>query len=125
MARHEVALIELLLHGDAQTPGLLAMPEVTIVGPATAQCREGIVSFKLRGVDSPALVQALARHHIRVHARVTDGYSGHILGPLGLQDCLRVSLAHDNTPEGVRARLRGVAAHRPGPSGISGCVPAS
>jgi selenocysteine lyase/cysteine desulfurase len=120
MARHEAALIELLLHGDADTPGLLAMPEVTIVGPATAQGREGIVSFNLRGMDSPTLVQALARRHIRVHARVTDGYSGHILGALGLQDCLRVSVAHYNTPDEVRACLRAVAAHRPGPSGVSG-----
>ncbi len=114
MARHEAALIGLLLNGDAQTPGLLSMPEVTIVGPATAQGREGIVSFNLRGMDSPTLVQALARRHIRVHARVTDGYSGHILGALDLQDCLRVSLAHYNTPEEVRACLRTVAQVREG-----------
>jgi selenocysteine lyase/cysteine desulfurase len=114
MARHEAALIGLLLKGDAQTPGLLSMPEVTIVGPATAQGREGIVSFNLRGMDSPALVQALARRQIRVHARVTDGYSGHILGALGLQDCLRVSLAHYNTPDEVRACLRAVAQVREG-----------
>jgi cysteine desulfurase/selenocysteine lyase len=112
MARHEAALIGLLLHGDVRTPGLLSMPEVTLVGPATAQGREGIVSFNLRGMNSPNLVQALARRHIRVHARVTDGYSGHILGALGLQDCLRVSLAHYNTPEEVRACLRAVAQAR-------------
>jgi selenocysteine lyase/cysteine desulfurase len=114
MARHEAALIGLLLDGDATTPGLLSMPEVTLVGPATAQGREGIVSFNLRGMDSPTLVQFLARHHIRVHARVTDGYSGHILGALGLQDCLRVSLAHYNTPEEVRACMRAVAQARAG-----------
>lgn len=114
MARHEAALIEMLLHGDAQTPGLLSMPEVTIVGPAATQGREGIVSFNLRGMDSPKLVQALARRYIRVHARVTDGYSGHILGALGLQDCLRVSLAHYNTPDEVRACLRAVAEVREG-----------
>jgi selenocysteine lyase/cysteine desulfurase len=112
MARHEAALIGLLLHGDAHTPGLLSMSEVTLVGPATAQGREGIVSFNLRGMNSPSLVQALARRHIRVHARVTDGYSGHILGALGLQDCLRISLAHYNTPEEVRACLRAVAQAR-------------
>jgi selenocysteine lyase/cysteine desulfurase len=114
MARHEAALIGLLLHGDVRTPGLLSMPEVTLVGPATAQGREGIVSFNLRGMNSPNLVQALARRHIRVHARVTDGYSGHILGALGLQDCLRVSVAHYNTPEEVRACLRAVAQARAG-----------
>lgn len=108
MARHEAALIELLLHGDAATPGLLDLPGVTIVGPATAAGREGIVSFNLRGMDSPALVQALADRGIRVHARVTDGYSGHILGALGLQDCLRVSVAHYNSPDEVRACLRAV-----------------
>jgi selenocysteine lyase/cysteine desulfurase len=113
MAVHESALIQLLIHGDADTPGLLAIPGVTLVGPPTAEGREGLVSFNLRGVDSPTLVQRLAQRGIRVHARVTDGYSGHILGALGLQDCLRVSLAHYNTPDEVRACLRAVAGVQP------------
>jgi selenocysteine lyase/cysteine desulfurase len=113
MAAHESALIQLLIHGDADTPGLLATPGITLVGPPTAEGREGLVSFNLRGVDSPDLVQHLAQRGIRVHARVTDGYSGHILGALGLQDCLRVSLAHYNTPDEVRACLRAVAGVQP------------
>ena len=118
MAAHESALIQLLIHGDADIPGLLAIPGVTLVGPPTAEGREGLVSFNLRGVDSPTLVQRLAQRGIRVHARVTDGYSGHILGALGLQDCLRVSLAHYNTPDEVRACLRAVAgAARTAPPG--------
>lgn len=106
MARQEAALITLLLEGDAQTPGLRQLPGVTVIGLPQAAGREGLVSFHLRGMDSPALVKALAARGIRVHARVSDGYSGHILGALGLQDCLRVSLAHYNTAEEVRACLQ-------------------
>jgi selenocysteine lyase/cysteine desulfurase len=109
MAAHESALIHLLIHGDDSTPGLLAIHGVTLVGPPTAQGREGLVSFNLQGMDSPTLVQHLAQRGIRVHARVSDGYSGHILGAIGLQDCLRVSLAHYNSPDEVRACLRVIA----------------
>lgn len=113
MARHEAALIGLLLDGDAEAPGLRTMPQVTVIGPSQAQGREGLVSFNVHGMASPDAVRALAERGIRVHARIADGYSGHILSALGLEDCLRVSLAHYNTPDEIRACLRAVNALRP------------
>jgi cysteine desulfurase/selenocysteine lyase len=114
MERHEAALIDLLINGDATTPGLKSFDDVKIIGPLTLEGREGIVSFNLDGMASPDLVQEFAKRGIRVHARVSDGYSGHILGALGLDDCLRVSMCHYNSPEEVRQFLGALAEIRQG-----------
>ena len=105
MERHEAALIDLLINGDAKTPGLASFDDVKIIGPLSLKGREGIVSFNLEGMTSPDLVQEFAKRGIRVHARVSDGYSGHILGALGIEDCLRVSMCHYNAPDEVRQFL--------------------
>lgn len=105
MAAHEKALVGLLIHGDAQTPGLLAHPGVTLIGPPDLANRQGIVSFGLKGFTAPELVRKYAEHDIRVHARIDDEYSGHILADLGMKDCLRVSLCHYNTAAEIRAAL--------------------
>ncbi|MDA0368731.1 MAG: aminotransferase class V-fold PLP-dependent enzyme [Proteobacteria bacterium] len=115
MERHEAALIDLLINGDAKTEGLRAFDDVKIIGPLTLEGREGIVSFNLDGMSSPDLVQEFAKRGIRVHARVSDGYSGHILGALGVEDCLRVSMCHYNAPDEVRqflAALKEIRASR-------------
>ena len=106
MERHEAALIHLLLLGEAGLVGLADFDGVTLVGPATLVGREGIVSFNLEGLRAPELVRRFAAEDIRVHARISDGYSGHILAALGIPDCLRVSLCHYNTLDEVRQLLR-------------------
>ena len=110
MARHEAALIQLLLFGEDGLTGLAAFDGVTLVGPPTLAGREGMVSFNLDGLRAPALVRRFAEHDIRVHARIADGYSGHILAALGIPDCLRVSMCHYNTLDEVRALLRALRA---------------
>ena len=105
MVSHEQALIELLLFGDDQTPGLAGFNGVTLVGPAQLEGREGIVSFNLEGVQAPDLVKKFAARGIRVHARISDAYSGRILANIGIEDCLRVSLCHYNSPAEVRTFL--------------------
>ncbi len=109
MAAHEAALVSLLLNGDHEVPGLACYDDITLVGPPSTEGREGLVSFTLAGIDSPTLVRLFAQKGIRVHARVSDAYSGHILGALGLDDCLRVSLSHYNTPQEVRQFLDALA----------------
>ncbi len=106
MERHEGALIQLLLFGEEELTGLADFNGVTLVGPPTLEGREGIVSFNLEGLRGPELVKRFAAHDIRVHARISDGYSGHILAALGIPDCLRVSLCHYNTADEVRQLLR-------------------
>jgi selenocysteine lyase/cysteine desulfurase len=105
MARHETALLQLLLFGDGEIKGLSQRPRIELIGPADLAGRQGIVSFRLAGLSSPDLVSALAERGIRTHARITDAYSGHILDELGLPDCLRVSFCHYNTPDEVRLLL--------------------
>jgi len=101
MSAHEKGLVQLLLLGDGSHPGLTQNNKVTLVGPANLDNRQGIVSFGLAGMSAPDLVRAFAARDIRVHARVDDAYSGHILADLGLKDCLRVSLCHYNTPKEI------------------------
>ncbi len=109
MSAHETHLIAMLLFGDGNVPGLTDHPDIAVIGPSDTANREGMVSFTLRGMASPDLVRQLADRGIRVHARISDAYSGHILSALSLPDCLRVSLAHYNSPEEVRALLTAIA----------------
>jgi cysteine desulfurase / selenocysteine lyase len=111
IAAHEAHLVELLLRGEPGLPGLCAMPAVTLVGPPTTKARTAMVSFNLLGLSGPDLVCALRDDHaIRAHARTSDAYSGHILGALGIPDCLRISMCHANGPDEVRRLLRALAA---------------
>ncbi len=105
MERQEGALIDLLLNGDGSSKGLLATDGVAVIGRPSLEGREGIVSFNLAGISAPDLVQRFAANGIRVHARMSDAYSGHILAALGIPDCLRVSLCHYNTLDEVRRFL--------------------
>ena len=105
MAAHEKALVAMLIGGDGRHVGLVGTPGVTLVGPASLEGRQGIVSFGMAGRSAPDLVRAFAARGIRVHARIDDAYSGHILADLGLKDCLRVSLCHYNSPQEIGAFL--------------------
>ncbi len=105
MAAHEAALIDLLLFGDDEARGLSQFDNITLVGPAQLEGREGIVSFNLTGTPAQELVRKFAARGIRVHARISDAYSGRILAALGIEDCLRVSLCHYNSPAEVKTFL--------------------
>ena len=101
IAAQEAALLTRLLHGHGNRRGLAAMPGVTVLGGTGVAGREGVVSFTLDGMPSAALVAHLRDRGIRVHIRLNDHYSGNVLGPLGLADCVRVSVSHYNSPEEV------------------------
>lgn len=105
MAGQEAHLLDLLLNGGPGRRGLLARPDVAVIGEPGVARRAGIVSFTWRGLASADLVRHLATRDIRVHARIRDAYSGHILDALGLPDCVRVSLCHYNSADEVLALL--------------------
>lgn len=94
---HEARLLQAMLHGTGNLRGLAEMPGVTVIGGTTTAGREGVVSLTLKGMASADLVQHLAAQGIRVHVRNDDHYCGNILHPLGLADCVRVSVCHYNT----------------------------
>jgi len=110
IAAHEHGLVEAMLNGVDGQRGLAQMPPVFIIGGAGNPRREGLVSLAVRGVPSADVVRALAAAGIRVHLRCDDHYSKGVLEPLGMKECVRVSLAHYNSIEEVAQFLRAMEA---------------
>lgn len=101
---YETHLTDAMINGTGNLPGLRDMAHVTILGGADNPAREGLVSIVVAGMASPDVVTALNQQGIRTHTRKADHYSGNVLDPLGLSDCIRISLCHYNTEQEV-ARL--------------------
>ena len=101
---HERVLMEAMLHGTGNLPGLADHDEVVLIGGDTLDGRHGVVSLYHLAMGSADLVEYLRMRGIRVHIRKNDHYCGNILGPLGVTDCIRISVSHYNTEAEV-ARL--------------------
>lgn len=107
---HEHSLIDGMLNGVGNHPGLSAIPGVRLIGDDRVEGREGVVSLTLDGMEASALVDFLADRGIRVHIRKNDHYCGNVLQPLGIESCIRVSICHYNTPAEVTAFLTAMVA---------------
>ncbi len=94
---HEKDLTDAMLFGTGNLKGLTEIPEVGVLCGPENPLREGLVSMYVKGMDAETLVSALRERGIRTHARKADHYSANILTPLGLTDCVRVSMCHYNT----------------------------
>lgn len=108
---HEAHLINTMINGSGNLPGLRDMPQITILGGADNPAREGLVSIVVEGTPSAQVVTRLNEQGIRTHTRKADHYSSNVLDPLGRSDCVRVSLCHYNTEEEVAeflAAIRGI-----------------
>jgi selenocysteine lyase/cysteine desulfurase len=99
--QHEQMLAEKMMAGSGNLRGLKDVPGVQVIGGAGNSSREGVVSFALTGQQSEAVVAHLNRRGVRTHTRKADHYSGNVLDPLGLADCVRVSFSHYNTEQDV------------------------
>ena len=97
VAAQERRLIQAMLHGTGNLAGLAEMDRITLIGGDAVDGREGVISLRLEGMDSADLVERLRQGGVRVHIRKDDHYCGNILHPLGLADCIRVSVSHYNT----------------------------
>ncbi|SPH23340.1 Cysteine desulfurase SufS [Defluviimonas aquaemixtae] len=109
---HEARLIGAMLHGTGNLRGLAEMEGVTLIGGDATEGREGVVSLTLDGMSPGDLVAFLRDEGIRVHIRKNDHYCGNILGPLGLDACIRVSICHYNTEAEVARFLAAMEAAR-------------
>lgn len=98
---HEQMLAEKMVCGTGNLRGLKDIPGVSIIGGADNSRREGVASFSLAGQPSEAIVSFLNSRGVRTHTRKADHYSGNVLEPLGLSDCVRVSFSHYNTEQEV------------------------
>ena len=94
---HEHALAESMVNGTGNLRGLKDIPGLHIIGGADNARREGVVSVWLDGTPSEEVVTFLNGRGIRTHTRKADHYSGNVLTPLGLKDCIRVSFSHYNS----------------------------
>ncbi|GLQ34696.1 cysteine desulfurase-like protein [Amylibacter marinus] len=97
----ESALTQAMLFGVGNHKGLSDYEQVQIIGGADNPERKGLVSFSIKSLPSADVVERLRLRGIRTHERKADHYSGNILNPLGLLDCVRVSLCHYNSLEEV------------------------
>jgi len=111
----EQYLIELMMCGVDGQLGLDDLPTVTVLAGNHHARREGVVSIVLETIDSMALVQELAEAGVCVHSRSNDLYSGSMLAPLGLDSCVRISLAHYNSGDEVLHFLRALTMIIAGP----------
>ena len=110
IAAHEKQLVDLMLHGGGGQRGLAARPGVTVIGGVANPRREGLVSRAVAGRPAATVVRQLGDRGVRVHTRKNDYFSANILDPLGLETCVRVSLAHYNSADEVAVFLRAMEA---------------
>ncbi|WP_420583709.1 aminotransferase class V-fold PLP-dependent enzyme [Ruegeria sp.] len=101
---YETHLTNTAINGTGNLPGLRDMDHVTILAGVDNPAREGLVSIVVDGRASEDVVEVLNQQGIRTHTRKADHYSGNVLTPLGLPDCIRISFCHYNTEQEV-ARL--------------------
>jgi selenocysteine lyase/cysteine desulfurase len=94
---HEQSLADAMVNGTGNLRGLAHVPGLHIIGGADNSRREGVVSVWLEGRPSEEIVAFLNERGVRTHTRKADHYSGNVLSPLGLKDCVRVSFSHYNT----------------------------
>lgn len=107
---HEQRLIDAMMHGTGNQAGLADIPGVSVIAGVDNPAREGVVSLTLDRMEPEALVRFLNAHGVRTHIRLNDHYCGNILGPLGLEACVRVSISHYNTEAEVRNFLAAMTA---------------
>lgn len=105
---YETHLTTAMINGTGNLPGLRDMAHVRILAGADNPAREGLVSIVVDGIPSGEVVERLNQQGIRTHIRKADHYSGNVLEPLGLSDCIRISMCHYNTEAEVAQLLAAI-----------------
>lgn len=93
----EQDLVAAMMWGVGDLPGLAQLDAVTVIGPDNSEHRSGMVSFTIDSMDGPTAVDELNTDGVRTHARKQDYYSAGVLGPLGIDSCVRASMSHYNS----------------------------
>ena len=105
---YETHLTDIAINGTGNLPGLREMEHVTVLAGNDNPAREGLVSIVVDGIASEQVVETLNAQGIRMHTRKADHYSGNVLDPLGLSDCIRISFCHYNTEAEIAKMLAAV-----------------
>ncbi|WP_120631605.1 aminotransferase class V-fold PLP-dependent enzyme [Ruegeria sp. EL01] len=102
---YETHLTSAMIKGTGNLPGLRDMDHISILAGPDNPAREGLISITVRDLPSAEVVTRLNEQGIRTHTRKADHYSGNVLTPLGLSNCIRISLCHYNTEHEVAQLL--------------------
>ena len=99
---HISALLHRAINGANGNPGLRAMSHVRLhgVGEDLAH-RTCLVLFNLDGLDSYQGVEIYRRAGVRLHNRVRDVYTKHVLEGLDVHDGIRMAACHYNTADEI------------------------
>jgi cysteine desulfurase/selenocysteine lyase len=103
---HERALHNLLVFGGDGIPGLSQLERLQIHPQGHSPDGGPLSALTVRHMPARQVVNWLEEEGFRVHERVCDGYSKHTLEGMGIEECVRVSLAHYNSPQEVTAFLQ-------------------
>ena len=104
-----------MINGQDNINGLKDLEGIEIIGGEKNPNRKGLVSFRINGISSHAIVDFLNYKAIRTHVRKAYHYSGNILNPLGWEDCVRVSVCHYNSSEEIKLLLLALNEFQLGP----------
>jgi selenocysteine lyase/cysteine desulfurase len=108
---HCRALLHRCLHGAQGRPGLMAMQHVTVHAMTDDLSRRFcLILFSLAATDSYQAVELYGQAGIRLHNRTRDAYSKHTLEALGLDEGIRLSASHVNSPAEIDAFLEATEA---------------
>ncbi len=110
IAAHEQALSHRLLHGDGSLRGMIDIANVEVYGEKeNLAAKDPAFAFNVADIPSEEMVSLLRDRGIIVYNRISDAYSKHTLSALGIEECVRVSLSHYNTPDEVDLFLNTLA----------------
>ena len=107
--QHERALTCQMLRGTSNARGLLDIESVTVYGEVEdLTTRDPCLAINVQGMTTNEFLAYMATKGISVHNRISDAYSKHTLKGLGIEECIRVSMGHYNSPEEVETFLHTV-----------------
>jgi selenocysteine lyase/cysteine desulfurase len=105
---HMGGLLDRLIFGTEELPGLADLDHVTVCGMDSGTSnRLCIFLFRIDELDSSRASERYNHEFgVRVSARVPDAYSAVPLKALGWQNAVRLCAAHYNTPEEIDLFLK-------------------
>ena len=104
---HEMAMTYRMLHGTDKIKGMLQVEKVAVYGEVQdLSIKDPAFLFNIDRLNSSESVKAFDELGIRVHNRINDAYSAHTVQALGIEEGVRVSAAHYNSPQEIDAFLK-------------------
>ena len=107
---HLEALLSILLHGTAETPGVRDMSHVTVYGMGDDLARQSLlVGFNVDGLSGPDVCDRYGAEQLRLHSAGHDPFFAAMLKQLGISSFVRLSGSHYNTPAEIERFLQATA----------------